>query len=293
MKKAKTTTKKRSSSKEEKGGPARRGASPEIDARIKQMSDWRGRALARVRLLIKQADAEVVEEVKWRKPSNAMTGVPVWSHHGIICTGETYKDKVKFTFAKGASLPPALFNAGLEGGARRVIDLFEGDKIDEKSFKALIRAAVALNTSLQATARPVRSSASFRSPIHKEILAYNAAQSAGDRRICDALAKAIDGRLPNAESKIWHGHPVWFLDGNPIVGYSKLRDCVRLLFWSGQSFDEPGLAPEGSFKAGQVRFTSADQIHAKDLKRWLEKSSAIQWDYKNIVKRKGRLERLK
>lgn len=130
-------------------------------------------------------------------------------------------------------------------------------------------------------------------PISKDIQTYNAAQSAGDKRICDALAEAIDRHLPGAENKIWHAHPVWFLDGNPIVGYSKLKDCIRLLFWSGQSFDEPGLAVEGSFKAAEARFTSVDQIAARNLKRWLEKSIEIQWDYKNIVKRKGKLERLK
>ena len=130
-------------------------------------------------------------------------------------------------------------------------------------------------------------------PVHKDIQAYNAAQSASDKRICDALAKAIDRHLTDAECKIWHRHPVWFLDGNPIVGYSKLKDCIRLLFWSGQSFDEPGLAPEGTFKAAEARYTSDDQIAAKDLKRWLKKAIEIQWDYKNIVKRKGKLMRLK
>ena len=128
--------------------------------------------------------------------------------------------------------------------------------------------------------------------IHKDIRAYNASQAAGDKRICNVLAKVIDQNLPNAENKIWHRHPVWFLDGNPIVGYHKLKDCVRLLFWSGQSFDEPGLDPEGTFKAAEARFTSHDQIAAKDLKRWLKKAVEIQWDYKNIVKRKGKLERL-
>jgi hypothetical protein len=110
--------------------------------------DWRGEMLGRVRALIKEADPGIVEEVKWRKPSNAMRGVPVWSHDGIVCTGETYKNAVKLTFAKGAALPdPAgLFNASLEGGTRRAIDLHEGDTIDGKAFKALIRAAVALNT---------------------------------------------------------------------------------------------------------------------------------------------------
>ena len=150
MKQARTTTKKgKSGSKEEKGEDS---PSQLIDARIKELSDWRGETLARVRTLIKQADPEVVEEWKWR-------GVPVWSHSGIICTGETYKNVVKMTFAKGASLqdPSRLFNSSLEGNTRRAIDFHEGDKIDEKALKALIRAAVALNTSAQATARPVRS----------------------------------------------------------------------------------------------------------------------------------------
>src|SRR6201746_2750439 len=125
-----------------------------IDARIKELGDWRGEMLARVRALIKQADPDVVEEVKWKKPSNAMRGVPVWEHAGIICTGETYKAVVKLTFAKGAALedPSGLFNSSLEGNTRRAIDIHEGDKIDEKALQALIRAAVALNTSKRATA---------------------------------------------------------------------------------------------------------------------------------------------
>ena len=148
--------KSKSGSKEAKGGVS----SPQlIDARNAALSDWRGETLAQIRTLIKQADPEVVEEVKWRKPSNAMLGVPVWEHAGIICTGETYKSVVKLTFAKGASLtdPSGLFNASLEGNVRRAIDFHEGDKIDKRAFKALIRAAVALNLSLRATARPVRS----------------------------------------------------------------------------------------------------------------------------------------
>lgn len=130
-------------------------------------------------------------------------------------------------------------------------------------------------------------------PLHPDIRAYNAALADGDRRTCDALAAAIARNLPGAESKVWHRHPVWFLDGNPIVGYSRLKNCVRLLFWSGQSFDEPDLTPEGTFKAAEARYTADGEIPARDLKRWLEKAAAIQWDYKNIVKRKGRLERLR
>ena len=129
--------------------------------------------------------------------------------------------------------------------------------------------------------------------MHTDIIAYNNKQADTDRAICNLLSEEICRHLPEAENKIWHAHPVWFLDGNPIVGYSKLKDGTRLLFWSGQSFDEDGLEKEGSFKAAEIRFTSANQVNTTDLKRWLEKSRQIQWDYKNIVKRKGQLERLK
>ncbi len=136
----------KSDTKEEKSGPS---PSRQIDARIKELNDWRGETLARVRAIIKEADPEVAETWKWR-------GVPVWEHDGIICTGETYKAVVKLTFAKGAALadPSRLFNSSLEGNVRRAIDIHEGDKIDEKALKALIRAAVALNTSKRAAARP-------------------------------------------------------------------------------------------------------------------------------------------
>jgi len=129
--------------------------------------------------------------------------------------------------------------------------------------------------------------------MHPDIAQYNAAQAAGDRAICDRLAQQIDHHLPEAENRIWHAHPVWFLDGNPIVGYSKLKDGVRLLFWSGQSFEEAALAKEGKFKAAEARFTAVDQVDSGDLQRWLTKAREIQWDYKNLVRRKGRLERLK
>jgi hypothetical protein len=134
----KRATAKKGGTKEAKGGDS---PSRLIDARIKELGDWRGETLARVRALIKQADPDVIEEWKWR-------GVPVWEHAGILCTGESYKAVVKLTFAKGASLddPARLFNASLEGNTRRAIDIHEGDKIDEKALKALIRAAIALNT---------------------------------------------------------------------------------------------------------------------------------------------------
>lgn len=125
-----------------------------------------------------------------------------------------------------------------------------------------------------------------------DIRAYNAALEASDQAICDLLARQIDAALPEAESKIWHRHPVWFLQGNPVAGYSKLKDSVRLLFWSGQSFDEPALANEGSFKAAEARYTAVDEVDTAALQRWLGKAREIQWDYRNLVKRKGKLERL-
>jgi hypothetical protein len=129
--------------------------------------------------------------------------------------------------------------------------------------------------------------------MHPDTLKYNESLRPQDRDICNLLAREIDQALPEAENKIWHRHPVWFLDGNPVVGYSKLKECVRLLFWSGQSFEEEGLKKEGSFKAAEARYAAADHVDLENLKRWLAKARDIQWDYKNIVRRKGRLERLK
>lgn len=129
--------------------------------------------------------------------------------------------------------------------------------------------------------------------MHPDVENYNDAQVAEDREICRRLAREIDDHLPEAGSKIWHAHPVWFLDGNPVAGYSKLKGCVRLLFWSGQSFDEAGLKKEGTFKAAEARFTSVDEVDPIDLARWLAKARDVQWDYRNLVRRKGRLERLK
>ena len=129
--------------------------------------------------------------------------------------------------------------------------------------------------------------------MNMDIPSYNQSLSDPDKAICELLNKEINSVLVEAESKIWHGHPVWFLDGNPVVGYSKLKGNVRLLFWSGQSFDETGLHPEGTFKAAEARYTNSDQINSEDLHRWLKKSRDIQWDYKNIVKRRGVLVKIK
>jgi len=130
--------------------------------------------------------------------------------------------------------------------------------------------------------------------MNTEIQAYNDKQTTVDKEICDLLATTVDNELTEAESKIWHAHPVWFLDGNPIVGYSKQKAGWRLMFWSGADFEEELLNVVGKkFKDASIFYTSVEQIDTKDLKRWLKKSREIQWDYKNIVKRKGLLERLK
>jgi hypothetical protein len=121
---------------------------------------------------------------------------------------------------------------------------------------------------------------------------FHLRQSEEDKTICAALQREIDKGLPEAVSKIWHGHPVWFLGGNPIVGYNKLKGCIRLLFWSGQSFGEEGLRPEGKFQAAEVRYTAMGEVDTAAIQRWLQKARTIQWDYKNIVKRKGRLEKI-
>lgn len=130
--------------------------------------------------------------------------------------------------------------------------------------------------------------------MNKDIQAYNEQQEEADKVICDLLATTIDSVLKDAENKIWHAHPVWFLDGNPIVGYSKQKAGLRLMFWSGADFEEAKLDVTGKkFKDASIFYTGVEEVNTKDLKRWLKKSREIQWDYKNIVKRKGRLDRLK
>ena len=126
----------------------------------------------------------------------------------------------------------------------------------------------------------------------EDVFAYNNALAEEEKIICDLLYNEINLHLKNSENKVWHRHPVWFLNGNPIVGYSIRKKGISLMFWSGQSFNEPDLHPEGSFKAAEIFYKDASQVKKKDIKRWLQKAATIQWDYKNIVKRKGVLERL-
>jgi hypothetical protein len=125
------------------------------------------------------------------------------------------------------------------------------------------------------------------------VLEYNNKLSGNDLQICNLLFETIDNFLTDAENKIWHGHPVWFINENPVVGYSKLKNCIQLLFWSGQSFGETNLKPTGKFKASEIKYTDIEDLNTVELERWLEKAKTIQWDYKNLVKRKGNLEMIK
>ena len=128
----------------------------------------------------------------------------------------------------------------------------------------------------------------------KEVKSYNGQQTETDQEVCNLLAFTINNELTEAESKIWHAHPVWFLDGNPVVGYSKQKKGIRLMFWSGADFDEESLiVREGKFKDASIFYNHFSEVNTEDLIRWLKKSRVIQWDYKNIIKRKGKLERLK
>ena len=160
-------------------------------------------------------------------------------------------------------------------------------------IKKIVRYRVAL-ASKDTNAKSSGKSRIEKPSISRDIISYNKKQSSGDKAICELLAREISEGLPEAENKIWHGHPVWFLDGNPIVGYSKQKAGWRLMFWSGADFEEEKLNVAGKkFKDASIFYTMIEQIDTEDLKRWLKKSKEIQWDYKNIIKRKGRLERLK
>lgn len=164
--------------------------------------------------------------------------------------------------------------------------------VGPRALEVLRRALREAGTGFAKEGKAAKGGAPRLEGILEEVLAYHEAQAEGDRAICELLAQEIHAGLPGAEHKIWHRHPVWFLEQNPIAGYSKLKGCVRLLFWSGQSFDEPGLAPEGTFKAAEARYRTVDDVDTRALRRWLKKARAIQWDYRNLIKRKGRLERL-
>lgn len=235
--------------------------------------------LNEIREAVKTAAPQAEELVSYNMPAFKFNGMLVYyagyrNHIGFYPAGTVAKfnDKLKsYKTSKGTIQFPL------------------DKQIPTSLVKAIVKSRILENLAKLEARKKAGPSISWT----REIQAYNNAQSKVDRQICNLLALEICRCLPEAENKIWHAHPVWFLDGNPIVGYSKLKNCIRLLFWSGQSFNEPALQNEGSFKAAEKRYTAVNQINKSELSRWLKKSKNIQWDYKNIVKRKGKLVRLK
>lgn len=262
--------------------------SQQIDARIKELDDWRGEMLARIRALVKEADPDVVEEWKWR-------GVPVWSHDGIICTGETYKNAVKMTFAKGASLddPASLFNSSLEGNTRRAIDFHEGDKINAKALKTLIRAAVALNTSSatkKATkskprkgAKPVLLSGGnpqiAKGDGDAPVQAYIAAMPGWKSAIGRLLDELIVDAVPKVRKAVKWNSPFYGVEGKGwFLSYHCFTRYIKVTFFRGSSLRP---LPPGESKHKEVRYLDIyeDAFDEAQFVRWVKQASKVQgWE---------------
>jgi hypothetical protein len=292
---------KKSSSTEGKGADS---PSQLIDARIVALGDWRGDTLARVRTLIREADPEMVEAVKWRKPSNAMSGVPVWEHAGIICTGETYNSVVKLTFAHGASLedPSGLFNASLEGGTRRAIDIHEGDKIDANSLQSLIRAAVALNKSPPKAGAKAKPGANKVRPIKMRkgvkvakpsrlsggnpqiakadgdaaVQAYIAAMPGWKREIGKRLDALIARNVPKLRKAVKWNSPFYGIEGQGwFLSFHVFTRYVKLAFFRGASLRP---VPPGASKGKDTRYIDiheGDEIDEAQMARWVKQAAAL------------------
>ena len=252
-----------------------------IDERIRQLGDWRGRMLSRLRTLIKQADPEVVEEWKWR-------GVPVWSHDGLICTGETYKEVVKMTFAKGAALedPSGLFNASLEGNTRRAIDFREGAKIDEAALKALIRAAVTLNQSKSAQ-KPAKKAAKpallaggnpqiAKADGDAPVQAYIAAMPGWKREIGRRLDALIVRTVPDVRKAVRWNSPFYGIEGQGwFVNFHTFTNYVKVAFFRGTSLRP---VPPGASKHKEVRYLDIhehDEVDRELLASWVRQASKL------------------
>lgn len=274
-----------------------------VQAYIVAMPGWKQDVGRRLDALVVRTVPGVRKAVRWITPFYGVAG------EGWFLAFHCIAKYIKVTFFRGTALRPV---PPVESKMKdvRYFHIHEDDEFDERLLASWIRQASELpgercfesdGDSGASGARPsspaprgsAKSPARKSPAVHTDTKKYNSAQAPADRAICERLAELIASGLPEAENKVWHAHPVWFLDGNPIVGYSKLKNCVRLLFWSGQSFSEPGLTEEGTFKAADARYTAVDQVDAAKLKRWLAEAREIQWDYKNLIRRKGRLERLK
>lgn len=279
------------------------GAAALIDSRIADLGDWRGDALARVRTLIREALPDVVEEVKWRKPSNRMLGVPVWSRDGIICTGETYKDKVKLTFAKGAGVedPAGLFNASLEGSVRRAIDLHEGERLNARAFKALVKRAAALNAD-EANAKGERAKKSTRATKKKGAGAKPRLLSGGNPQIpkgdgdgpVQAYIKAMPGwkrdvgrrldeiivrNAPGVRKAVRWNSPFYGVEGRGwFLSFHCMTKYIKVAFLNGSSLDPK---PPVESKHAQVRYLhihEGEEIDAGLVGAWVRQGAEVEGD---------------
>ncbi len=238
--------------------------------------------LEQLRLTIKQAAPKVTETISY--------GMPAFRQNKVLVYYAVYKHHIGFY---PTSNPVVHFKQELEkyNTSKGAIQFPIDKPLPLTLIKKIVKFRVAEDNDNPKSNIKMNKK---MSGINKDILSYHSKQTAADKNICDLLLQEISNGLPGAEKKVWHGHPVWFLAGNPIVGYSKEKRGMRLMFWSGAGFDEPGLVVRGAkFKDASVFYNAVSDINTKDLKRWLKKSKEIQWDYKNIVKRKGVLERLK
>lgn len=265
-------------------------ASRLMDRRIRDLGDWREETLARMRALILEADPEMIEERKWRKPSNSMAGVPVWSHYGIVCTGETYKNVVKLTFARGASIPDPsrLFNSSLEGNTRRAIDIHEGEKVEARAFQALVKAAVAQNGSPAKKSRPrakVARPAKLLSGGNPQIAkadgdapvqAYIAAMPGWKRDVGRQLDALIVRSVPEVRKAVKWNTPFYGIEGQGwFLGLHCFTKYVKVAFFRGTSLRP---LPPGKSRQKEVRYLDIhedDQLDEAQMASWVQQAAAL------------------
>ena len=253
----------------------------------RKLGGWREETLARMRALILEADPEMIEERKWKKPSNAMRGVPVWSHDGIVCTGETYRNVVKLTFARGASIPDpsGLFNASLEGGTRRAIDIHEGEKVDARAFKTLVKAAVARNTSSSKKATPRRAKPKLLSGGNPQIAkadgdapvqAYIAALPGWKRDLGRRLDALVTRTVPGVRKAVKWNSPFYGIEGQGwFLSFHTFTKYIKLTFFRGTSLRP---VPPGESKHKEVRYLDIredDELDEAQLAEWIRQAAAI------------------
>ncbi len=263
-------------------------ASRLVDRRILDLGDWREETLARMRALILQADPEMIEERKWRKPSNAMAGVPVWSHHGIVCTGETYTKVVKLTVAHGARIsdPSRLFNGSLDGHTRRAIDIHEGKKVAAGAFKALVKAAVAQNgppATARAKAKAVTLLTGGNPQIAKAdgdapVQAYIAAMSGWKRDLGEGLDALIVRNVPNVRKAVKWNSPFYGIEGQGwFLSFHVFTLDVKVAFFRGRSLRP---VPPGASKGKDTRYLDireGDELDEAQMATWVKQAAAPGW----------------